>query len=69
LVPFVYFLIEKVEMDIPFKDIVFDTSDPHESALSLLPLLFPNRKIDDDVDLRISALTQGTTNGVRIPPF
>ncbi|EWG54506.1 hypothetical protein FVEG_12713 [Fusarium verticillioides 7600] len=48
-------------MDIPFKDVVFDTSDPHGSALSLLPLLFPDRKIDD---MRISALTQGTTNGL-----
>jgi hypothetical protein len=53
-------------MDIPFKDIVFDTSDPHGSALSLLPLLFPDRKIDD---MRISALTQGTTNGVSIPSY
>ena len=51
-------------MDIPFKDVVFDTSDPPGSALSLLPLLFPDRKIDD---MRISALTQGTTNGVSIP--
>ncbi|KAL7769829.1 hypothetical protein ACKLNR_001213 [Fusarium oxysporum f. sp. zingiberi] len=48
-------------MDIPFKDVVFDTSDPHGSTLSLLPLLFPDRKIDD---MRISPLTQGTTNGL-----
>ncbi|KAG5746105.1 hypothetical protein H9Q70_011199 [Fusarium xylarioides] len=48
-------------MDIPFKDVVFDTSDAHRSALSLLPLLFPDRKIDE---IRISALTQGTTNGL-----
>ncbi|KAG9506298.1 hypothetical protein J7337_003281 [Fusarium musae] len=53
-------------MDIPFKDVVFDTSDPHGSALSLLPLLFRDRKIDD---MRISALTQGTTNGVSIPSY
>jgi ethanolamine kinase len=53
-------------MDIPFKDVVFDTSDPHGSALSLLPLLFPDRKI---YDMRISALTQGTTNGVSIPSY
>ncbi|KAF4340819.1 ethanolamine kinase [Fusarium beomiforme] len=50
-------------MDIPFEDIIFDASDPHGSALSLLPLLFPD-KIINEVDLRISTLTQGTTNGL-----
>lgn len=53
-------------MDVPFKDVVFDTADPHGSALSLLPLLFPDRKIGE---MRVSALTQGTTNGVSIASY
>lgn len=53
-------------MDVPFKDVVFDTADPHGSALSLRPLLFPDRKIDE---MRVSALTQGTTNGVSIASY
>jgi hypothetical protein len=61
-----FFNCREWRMDIPFKDVVFDTSDPHGSALSLLPLLFPDRKIND---MRISALTQGTTNGVSIPSY
>ncbi|KAF4417129.1 hypothetical protein F53441_14531, partial [Fusarium austroafricanum] len=51
-------------MEVPFKDVVFCTSDPQGSAAQLLPFLFPGRK-PDDVALRISALAQGTTNGVR----
>lgn len=53
-------------MDVPFKDVVFDTADAHGSALSLRPLLFPDRKIDE---MRVSALTQGTTNGVSIASY
>lgn len=51
-------------MEVPFSNHVFDTSDPKGSTLQLLQLLFPDRETVG-AELRIQALAQGTTNGVR----
>lgn len=52
-------------MEIPFLDHVFNGSDAsHASILPFIPYLFPG-VAEADIDLRIHALAQGTTNSVR----